>query len=128
MYDFYSSDEGHLPSRLPKPCFIKNGLRSNYYKTANDKNVKSTRFISISSLSFPKTFSLLLLLVIKIVLNGGDNLQVYYHHFILEYLNRMKINHLTLIINFPMIFIGFLNNKRKSQHQINLLYHHYHLL
>ncbi|CAF2743751.1 unnamed protein product [Rotaria sp. Silwood2] len=27
------SDEDLLPSELPKQCFIKNGLRSNYYKT-----------------------------------------------------------------------------------------------
>ncbi|CAF0858661.1 unnamed protein product [Adineta ricciae] len=35
-----SSDEDVLPSELPKQCFIKNGLRSNYYKTNSDDKTK----------------------------------------------------------------------------------------
>jgi hypothetical protein len=41
----YCSDEDELPSQLPKQTFIKNGLRSNYYKTKTDANSKSTRLI-----------------------------------------------------------------------------------
>ncbi|CAF5208950.1 unnamed protein product, partial [Rotaria magnacalcarata] len=37
----YSSDEDLLPEELPKQNFIKNGLRSNYYKTTTDIDVKS---------------------------------------------------------------------------------------
>ncbi|CAF1039536.1 unnamed protein product [Rotaria sordida] len=36
------SDEDLLPSELPKQCFIKNGLRSNYYKTTTNANSKPT--------------------------------------------------------------------------------------
>ncbi|CAF3258220.1 unnamed protein product [Rotaria socialis] len=36
-----NSDEDLLPEELPKQNFIKNGLRSNYYKTTTDINVKS---------------------------------------------------------------------------------------
>ncbi|CAF3874447.1 unnamed protein product [Rotaria sp. Silwood1] len=36
------SDEDVLPDELPKSNFIKNGLRSNYYKTTTDSDVKST--------------------------------------------------------------------------------------
>jgi hypothetical protein len=50
MYRF-SSDEDVLPDELPKQNFIKNGLRSNYYKTTNDVDLKSIRFV------FNKTFS-----------------------------------------------------------------------
>jgi hypothetical protein len=46
----YSSDEDVLPDELPKQNFIKNGLRSNYYKTTNDTDLKSIRFV------FNKTF------------------------------------------------------------------------
>ncbi|CAF4452938.1 unnamed protein product, partial [Adineta steineri] len=42
-------DYNVLPSELPKQCLIKNGLRSNYYKTrANDKSKP------ISNKSFPE--------------------------------------------------------------------------
>ncbi len=41
----YSSNEDVLPSQLPKQYFIKNGLRSNYYKTSNDHESKSVRFV-----------------------------------------------------------------------------------
>ena len=40
----YSSDEDILPDELPKQTFIKNGLRSNYYKTTTDPDSQSIRF------------------------------------------------------------------------------------
>ncbi|CAF4678508.1 unnamed protein product [Rotaria sp. Silwood1] len=36
------SDEDLVPSELPQQCYIKNGLRSNYYKTTTNTNSKST--------------------------------------------------------------------------------------
>jgi hypothetical protein len=34
-----------LPDELPKQNFIKNGLRSNYYKSTIDIDPKSIRFV-----------------------------------------------------------------------------------
>ena len=45
MHLLYFSEDEALPSELPKQTFIKNGLRSNYYKTSPVGETKSTRFV-----------------------------------------------------------------------------------
>jgi hypothetical protein len=42
---YISSADDVLPSQLPKQYFIKNGLRSNYYKTTAEANSKSIMFV-----------------------------------------------------------------------------------
>ena len=41
----FCSDEEILPVELPKQSFIKNGLRSNYYKKSEENNSKPIRFV-----------------------------------------------------------------------------------
>jgi len=41
----YFSDEDVIPNQLPEQYFIKNGLRSNYYKTTTVNKSKSIKFV-----------------------------------------------------------------------------------
>ena len=96
QYEDISNSEGEttvLPTELPKQTFIKNGLRSNYYKTSVDQKFEIYK-------------SKKLVLNVDVV-----NLLVLFHHSTLEYSNLMMINLLILIIAFPMISIGKINKK-----------------
>jgi hypothetical protein len=54
---WYSSEDDILPDELPKQNFIKNGLRSNYYKSIVDIDSKSIKYVSENSFLSIESYS-----------------------------------------------------------------------
>ena len=107
LLDFvYCSEEEILPVELPKQSFIKNGLRSNYYKKTEETNSKPTRFVRQHFFSQINRSNIFTGLVLNVVV--GNHL-VLYHRFTLDYSNPMEKNRLTSIIVFHWTSIGMVN-------------------
>lgn len=99
ILSIFFSEEDLLPDELPKQNFIKNGLRSNYYKSS--ANIES-RFELNHRL--PMSFTPSYLSVRRLdPIFGVFNQLVLYLHSTLDYFNPWTV---MSTIDYPMISIG----------------------
>lgn len=114
------SEEDLLPDELPKQNFIKNGLRSNYYKSSVNIDSKSTRFVldhRLPSLFTPSHFSVKRLDPIFAV----PNRLVLYLHSTPDYSNPLTRTSPISTIDYPMIFIGLVKKRRIHRRNLRIV-------
>ena len=101
-----------MPSQLPKSTIIRNGLRSNYYKTLNHQDSKPTKFVSLITIllvhrSFARSFS--------VVNVARANPLARCHRSTGEYSNLMMTKMRITTIDCPTTSIGSANNTKRRK-------------